>query len=66
LLPFGLGAAVAVPLYNNFIDPANASFEHFLLFVGVVSVIEAPIVSGVLIFMTRPFLSRHSPFYVAS
>jgi Kef-type K+ transport system membrane component KefB len=26
LLPFGLGAAIAVPLYHQFINPANSSF----------------------------------------
>jgi Kef-type K+ transport system membrane component KefB len=30
ILPFGLGAAVAIPVYNNFIDPEAASFGHFL------------------------------------
>lgn len=34
-LPFGLGAAVAVPIYNNFLDTDAVSFGHFLLFVGV-------------------------------
>ncbi|KAG8954781.1 K(+)/H(+) antiporter, partial [Tulasnella sp. 419] len=41
LLPFGLGAAVAVPLYNTFIDPNVAGFGHFLLFVGVAFSITA-------------------------
>jgi Kef-type K+ transport system membrane component KefB len=34
-LPFGLGAAIAVPIYNNFLDTNVVSFGHFLLFVGV-------------------------------
>ncbi|CAE6526951.1 unnamed protein product [Rhizoctonia solani] len=41
ILPFGIGAAVAVPIYNNFIDPEAASFNHFLLFVGVAFSITA-------------------------
>lgn len=41
ILPFGLGAAVAVPLYNRFIDHEAATFGHFLLFVGVAFSITA-------------------------
>ncbi|KAL7418745.1 K(+)/H(+) antiporter [Cryptotrichosporon argae] len=40
-LPFGLGAAVAVPVYHNFVDTAKSSFGHFLLFVGVAMSITA-------------------------
>ncbi|ORX39289.1 putative potassium:hydrogen antiporter [Kockovaella imperatae] len=40
LLPFGLGAAVAVPVYHNFVDPST-TFGHFLLFVGVAMAITA-------------------------
>ena len=39
-LPFGLGAAVAVPVYHNFVDP-KTTFGHFLLFVGVAMSITA-------------------------
>ncbi|KAG8907858.1 K(+)/H(+) antiporter [Tulasnella sp. 403] len=41
LIPFGLGAAVAVAVYNQFVDSANATFSHFLLFVGVAFSITA-------------------------
>lgn len=40
ILPFGLGVAVAVPLYNTFI-PDTTNFGHFLLFVGVAVAITA-------------------------
>jgi Kef-type K+ transport system membrane component KefB len=41
VLPFGLGAAVAVPIYNRYVDHAVTSFGHFLLFVGVAMAITA-------------------------
>ncbi|WVQ73663.1 hypothetical protein IAR50_003243 [Cryptococcus sp. DSM 104548] len=41
VLPFGVGAAVAVPVYHNFVDTENVSFGHFLLFVGVAMAITA-------------------------
>ncbi|KAG8960213.1 K(+)/H(+) antiporter [Tulasnella sp. 408] len=41
LLPFGVGAGIAVPIYNEFVDTANVSFGHFLLFVGVAISITA-------------------------
>lgn len=40
-LPFGLGAAVAVPIYNNFVDHTKTTFGHFMLFVGVAMAITA-------------------------
>ncbi|CAE6385977.1 unnamed protein product [Rhizoctonia solani] len=50
ILPFGLGAAVAIPVYNNFIDPEAASFGHFLLFVGVAYSITAfPVLCRILV-----------------
>ncbi|CEL61493.1 K(+)/H(+) antiporter 1 OS=Schizosaccharomyces pombe (strain 972 / ATCC 24843) GN=kha1 PE=3 SV=2 [Rhizoctonia solani AG-1 IB] len=50
LLPFGIGCAVAIPLYNNFIDPDAASFGHFLLFVGVAFSITAfPVLCRILV-----------------
>ncbi|KAG8755299.1 K(+)/H(+) antiporter, partial [Ceratobasidium sp. 423] len=50
ILPFGIGAAVAVPIYNNFIDPEAASFNHFLLFVGVAFSITAfPVLCRILV-----------------
>lgn len=49
LLPFGVGAGVAVPIYNEFIDPAKASFGHFLLFVGVaISITAFPVLCRIL------------------
>ncbi|KAI0715663.1 Sodium/hydrogen exchanger family-domain-containing protein [Cerioporus squamosus] len=39
-LPFGLGAALAVPLYNTFIDP-SVKFTNFMLFTGVAYSITA-------------------------
>ncbi|KAG8726931.1 K(+)/H(+) antiporter, partial [Ceratobasidium sp. 428] len=50
LLPFALGAGVAVPVYKIFIDPAAASFGHFLLFVGVAYSITAfPVLCRILV-----------------
>lgn len=39
-LPFGLGAALSIPLYNRFIDQ-NVQFTHFMLFTGVAYSITA-------------------------
>ncbi|KAG8952977.1 K(+)/H(+) antiporter [Tulasnella sp. 424] len=39
-IPFGLGAAVAIPIYKQFVDPST-DFSHFLLFVGVAYSITA-------------------------
>ncbi|KAI0769112.1 Sodium/hydrogen exchanger family-domain-containing protein [Trametes elegans] len=39
-LPFGLGAALAVPLYNTFIDQ-SVKFTNFMLFTGVAYSITA-------------------------
>lgn len=41
VVPFGLGAAAAVPIYNNFVETDRVSFGHFLLFVGVAFAITA-------------------------
>lgn len=41
VLPFGLGAAVAVPVYANFVDSEKVSFGNFLLFLGVCLAITA-------------------------
>lgn len=41
LLPFGLGAAVSVPLYNKFVDEDHVSFGHFTLFTCVAMSITA-------------------------
>ena len=41
ILPFGLGSAVAVPVYHQFVDQEHTTFGHFLLFVGVAMSITA-------------------------
>lgn len=41
VIPFGLGAAVSVGIYNSFIEKENVSFGHFLLFTGVAMAITA-------------------------
>ncbi|KAL0062653.1 K(+)/H(+) antiporter [Marasmius tenuissimus] len=40
-LPFGFGVALAVPLYNEFIDSSAVKFTHFMLFTGVAYSITA-------------------------
>ncbi|EIW80642.1 hypothetical protein CONPUDRAFT_90770 [Coniophora puteana RWD-64-598 SS2] len=40
VLPFGLGAALSVPLYKRFIDP-DVAFTHYMLFTGVAYSITA-------------------------
>jgi Kef-type K+ transport system membrane component KefB len=40
-LPFGFGAVLAVPLYNQFIDPEVVNYTHFMLFTGVAYSITA-------------------------
>ncbi|KAH9065205.1 Sodium/hydrogen exchanger family-domain-containing protein [Lactarius vividus] len=41
VIPFGLGAALAVPLYKHFIDSSQVSYTHFMLFTGVAYSITA-------------------------
>ncbi|WRT69239.1 uncharacterized protein IL334_006223 [Kwoniella shivajii] len=41
VVPFGLGAAVAVPVYHTYVDTDNVSFGHFMLFIGVAMAITA-------------------------
>ncbi|CAE7216799.1 unnamed protein product [Rhizoctonia solani] len=49
VLPFGLGVAVAVPVYHEFIDTDRVSFGHFLLFVGVaISITAFPVLCRIL------------------
>lgn len=51
IVPFGLGAAVSVGLFNTFIqeDEKNVSFGHFLLFCAVAMAITAfPVLSRIL------------------
>ncbi|KAF7308876.1 Na-H-Exchanger domain-containing protein [Mycena kentingensis (nom. inval.)] len=40
VVPFGLGAALARPLYDKFVDP-SVKFTHFMLFTGVAYSITA-------------------------
>lgn len=49
VLPFGLGAAIAKGIYDQFIDPNAVSFGHFLLFTGVAMAITAfPVLARIL------------------
>ncbi|KAG9051034.1 K(+)/H(+) antiporter [Tulasnella sp. UAMH 9824] len=49
LLPFGVGAGIAVPIYNEFVDTENVTFGHFLLFVGVaISITAFPVLCRIL------------------
>lgn len=49
LLPFGLGAGIAVPIYDNFVDKSKVSFGYFLLFVGVaISITAFPVLCRIL------------------
>lgn len=51
VIPFGLGAAVSVGLFDKFVrdDANNVSFGHFLLFVAVAMAITAfPVLSRIL------------------
>ncbi|KAG2101589.1 Sodium/hydrogen exchanger family-domain-containing protein [Suillus discolor] len=48
VLSFGLGAAISVPLYNNFIGPP-VEFVHFMLFTGVsFSITSFPVLCRIL------------------
>lgn len=40
-VPFGIGAAVAVGIYNRFVDSSTVEFGHFLLFICVAFAITA-------------------------
>lgn len=49
LLPFGLGAAVSVPVYNTFVDHDKVTFGHFLLFTCVaLSITAFPVLCRIL------------------
>ena len=49
VLPFGLGAAVSVGIYNTFINDERVSFGHFVLFTGVAMAITAfPVLARIL------------------
>ncbi|KAK4689362.1 hypothetical protein P7C73_g734, partial [Tremellales sp. Uapishka_1] len=41
IIPFGLGAAVAVALYDRYVDKEKVTFGHFVLFTGVAMAITA-------------------------
>ncbi|EIW65820.1 hypothetical protein TREMEDRAFT_72538 [Tremella mesenterica DSM 1558] len=50
ILPFGVGAGVAVPVYHNFVNTEKVSFGHFLLFSGVAMSITAfPVLCRILV-----------------
>jgi len=40
-IPFGFGAALALPLYHQFIDASQVTYTHFMLFTGVAYSITA-------------------------
>ena len=40
-IPFGFGAALAIPVYHHFIDSSQVSYPHFMLFTGVAYSITA-------------------------
>ena len=40
-IPFGFGAALAIPIYHRFIDAEQVSYTHFMLFTGVAYSITA-------------------------
>lgn len=40
-LPFAIGSAVAIPIYNNFVNKEKVTFGHFLLFICVAMSITA-------------------------
>ena len=49
VVPFGMGAAVSVGIYNTFINSDNVSFGHFILFTGVAMAITAfPVLARIL------------------
>ena len=35
ILPFGLGAAAAIPVYHRFVDSTKVTFPHYILFQSV-------------------------------
>ena len=49
VLPFGLGAAAAVPLYHDFVNQQLISFGYFILFSGVaISITAFPVLCRIL------------------
>ncbi|MCO5598548.1 hypothetical protein L7F22_052645 [Adiantum nelumboides] len=52
LIPFGLGSAVSVGIYNDFIDKSRVSLGHFILFTGVAMAITAlPVLARIVLDM---------------
>ena len=48
VIPLGMGAAIAVPIYHNFVDP-NVNFGYFILFVAVaVGITAFPVLCRIL------------------
>lgn len=52
-LPFGLGCAVSIGLYHQFIDQSATTFLHFMLFIGTSMYVNKLI--HLLLFLTRRF-----------
>ncbi|PWN32772.1 uncharacterized protein FA14DRAFT_162059 [Meira miltonrushii] len=52
LIPFGLGSAISVGIYNDFIDGSKVSLGHFILFTGVAMAITAlPVLARIVLDM---------------
>lgn len=52
LIPFGLGSAISVGIYNDFIDSSKVSLGHFILFTGVAMAITAlPVLARIVLDM---------------
>jgi Kef-type K+ transport system membrane component KefB len=50
IIPFGMGAAISLGIYNNFIDTAKVSYGHFLLFTGVaMSITALPVLARIVL-----------------
>ncbi|GAA5837048.1 hypothetical protein JCM11251_004483 [Rhodosporidiobolus azoricus] len=49
VIPFALGAAIAKPIFDRFVDTDNVDFGTFLLFIGVANAITAfPVLARIL------------------
>lgn len=50
LIPFGMGAALSIGIYNSFIDTEKVSYGHFLLFTGVaMSITALPVLARIVL-----------------
>lgn len=59
VIPLGLGAAIAVPIYHEFTDP-SVNYGYFILFVAVavgITVSACPACHGFFRADTRAFIS---------